>query len=116
MAKYSESQKAETADQRRDQQFEEFTVAIATKSQFYHLVSLLNRELGHGRQNWNFAGRPLRKIKRFDTFNTTVLALQHSWKPESRGVILEIRTTDITLRVNSRKAGAVSKVLLEFAR
>lgn len=117
MAKYTKSQKAETTDQRRDQRFKEFTVAIATKNQFYHLVSLLNKELGHGRQNWNFAGRPLRKIRRFDTFNTTVLALQHSWKSQSdNDLILQIRTTDLTLKVHPSKASSVSKVLLEFAK
>jgi len=117
MAKHSESQETETAIEGRNQQFEKFSVSVNTKSEFYLLIKLLNKELGHGRQHWHFAGRPLRKIKRYSTFNHTVSRLQNS---QSNSIFktagLLSRPITLTLKVPLDSVSSLSKVFLQFEK
>lgn len=112
MAEHTESQKTKTTNQRRDQQFKEFSVSVVTKQQFYQLIKLLNHSLGHGRKNWYISGRPLRKIQRYSTFNHTALSLM-----QSNSIVADkIKPRPVVLKLNIRSdlESKLTKVFLEF--
>lgn len=67
MAHTEKSQKEKTNIERSHRFSEKFTVSIGRLSAFYRAVSILNRELGHG--NWTTEGKPVRKLRRVDTYN-----------------------------------------------
>jgi len=112
MAEHTESQKTKTANQRRNQQFKEFSISVVTKQQFYHLVKLLNRNLGHGRENWYIAGHPLRRIQRYNSFNQTVINLKNSNNKFAK----EMSTRPVVLNLYTKPnlESRMTKVFLEF--
>ena len=67
---------------------------------FYRAVSILNRELGHG--NWTAEGKPVRKLKRYDSFNCISFS--------------EDRTMDIVFCVPPANESIFSRLVLELSR
>ena len=120
MAKFEEFEKAEIADQGRDQQFKKLVVSIDSVEQFYRLVSSMNREFGHGKENWSISGRPLRKIKRVNDYNQILKSLQFAATSNISYIAgtpdIKFRTVDITINVPANRSGLLTKVLLEFAK
>jgi len=74
-----------------------FNHNVGSCKEFYQIVKILNSECGHG--NWTMQGRPLRKIKRIETYNR--IAMQH------------IQTHTLTIVVPDSKKSIQSRLLLE---
>ena len=68
MASTKKSQKTQTKTKRPNLQCKEFTIGLGKLKDFYRVVRTLNSELGHG--NWTTRGRPVRKLRRYDRFNS----------------------------------------------
>lgn len=101
MAHCTKFKKEKTEIKRSNRFSEEFTVSIGKLSDFYRAVSTLNAELGHG--NWTTIGRPLRKLRRVENYN-------------SRGFNLKERTHDVVFCVPDGSDVVASRLLLELSR
>ena len=100
MAHTKESQEKETNIERSHRFTEKFVVSLGRLSDFYRAVSILNRELGHG--NWTTEGKPVRKLRRYDTFN--------------RISFTSDRTIDIVFCVPTATESIFSRLVLELSR
>lgn len=99
MASTKKSQETQTKTKRSNLQCEEFTLGVSRLKDFYHAVSVLNKELGHG--NWTARGRPVRKLRRIDRFNNFAL-------------MLDRRKLDIVFVVPKESSYIFSKLMLEL--
>ena len=100
MAHIKKSKKEKTNTERSHRFSEKFAVSIGRLSDFYRAVSILNRELGHG--NWTTEGKPIRKLKRYDTFNRISFASD--------------RTMDIVFCVPAASQSISTRLVLELSR
>ena len=82
----------------------QFNHNVGSCQEFYQIVKILNSECGHG--NWTMHGRPLRKIKRIETYNR--IATKHVI-PLTFNTI----THTLTIVVPDSKKSIQSRLLLE---
>ena len=75
MAYCKKSQEEKTTTKRSNCFSEKITLGLSRLEDFYSVVKILNKEIGHG--NWTTQGRPVRKLKRVDNFNRYCSKLAH---------------------------------------
>jgi len=100
MAHIKKSKKEKTNTERSDRFSEEFAIPLGRIRDFYRVVSILNRELGHS--NWTTVGKPVRKLRRVDNYNRISFSAD--------------RTIDIVFRVPSGSLAIATRLLLELPR
>jgi len=76
MAHCKKSQETKIAVERSDHGSKKITLGVNGLEDFYSIVKILNKEIGHG--NWTTHGRPIRKLKRVDNFNRYCSKLVHN--------------------------------------
>lgn len=100
MAHIKKSQKEKANTERSHRFIEKFIVSIGRLSDFYRAVSILNRELGHS--NWTTEGKPVRKLRRYDTYNRISFGAD--------------RTMDIVFCVPDTTGSISTRLVLELSR
>ena len=115
MAHCEESQEEKTNHQGSHRFPEEFTVRIQRVKEFYRVVSILNRECGHG--NWTTQGRPVRLIRRVDEFNRLLDTYgRYSFIPGPGARQLEYKAIDVVFCVPAASKLIASRIVLELSR
>jgi hypothetical protein len=81
---------------------EKITIGVKGLENFYSIVKILNKEIGHG--NWTTHGRPVRKLKRVDAFNRCCSKLAHN----------KLRKLDIVFYVPKNTESIQTRLFLEM--
>jgi hypothetical protein len=70
MAPFKKFKEEKIISKRQDSIIERLAIQVNGLDSFYHLVSILNNEIGQG--NWTTKGRPLRRLRKLEQFNSFV--------------------------------------------
>lgn len=105
MANCNQSQKEKVVDQGSHCKLEEFTLSLTNLKSFYTIVKILNKEIGFGK--WTTLGRPVRKIRRVNTYNLL-----------KGNIIVDRvdRSIDVVFCLPADSSSIVSRLLLEISR
>jgi hypothetical protein len=103
MAHSINSQKEKVSNQRQDCFPESITLPVGTITDFYRIVKYLNIELGHG--NWTTDGRPVRRIRRYDSYNKVAA---------NNGFINNKRTLAVTFLLPNNSNHLATRLFLEL--
>lgn len=110
MANCNQSQKEKVVDQGSHCKLEEFTLSLTSLNSFYTIVKILNKEIGFGK--WTTLGRPVKKIRRVDTYNLLKATI-----PAEMGMDITVdRSTDVVFCLPADSSSIVSRLLLEISR
>jgi hypothetical protein len=102
LAYCKKSQKAKIAIKRSDLSGKKITIGVKRLDDFYSLVKILNKEIGHG--YWTTHGRPVRKLRRVDAFNRHCSKLMHN----------DLRKLDIIFYVPENAEFIQSRLVLQI--